>query len=63
MLRASTGNAVAKELICVTSGHEQRRGDCWREWGTGWRVGKGENLDNGNSIINKKEISVTIFFT
>ena len=29
----SIGNGVAKELIHMTHGHEQRGGDCLREWG------------------------------
>ena len=28
------GNGVAKELICLTHGHEQWWGDCLREWGS-----------------------------
>ena len=37
MLRASIGHRIAKELICMTHGHEQRRGDCWKEWwGAEW---------------------------
>ena len=56
MLRADIGNGVAKELICMTHGHEQRRGDCWREWGLlgGWRQ-RGKIWDNCNSIINFKK--------
>ena len=33
MLRASIGNGEAKELISMTYGQEQRRGDCQRDWG------------------------------
>ena len=54
MLRASTGNGVAKEVVCMTNGHEQRRGDRWREWRVLGRGGqRRKSLDNFNSIINK----------
>ena len=33
MLRVSLGNGVAKEIICMTHRHEQRRGDCQSKWG------------------------------
>ena len=33
-VKCSTGNGVAKELTCITRGHEQWCGDCVREWGT-----------------------------
>ena len=43
------GNGEAKELICMTHGHELRRGnDCGR-WGTGQRRIKGRK--NGTTII------------
>ena len=32
-IKYSIGNGVAKELICMTHGHEQWCGDCQREWG------------------------------
>ena len=32
-VKYSTGNGVAKELICMTHGHEQWCGDGLREWG------------------------------
>ena len=32
-VKYSTGNGVAKELICMTHGYEQWLGDCLREWG------------------------------
>ena len=31
-VKYSTGNAVAKELIRMTTGHEQWWGDCLRQW-------------------------------
>ena len=53
-MKYSIGNGVAKELICMTHGHEQRYGDCLKEWemlaGGGPRA---KNQDNCNSIINK----------
>ena len=46
-VKSSTGNGAAKELICMTDGHEQRWGNCLREWGMlGGRGKKGENQDN-----------------
>ena len=53
-VKYSIGNGVAKELICMTHGHEQRCGDCLREWGLlGGGRQKGKSWDNCNSIINK----------
>ena len=49
----SIGNGVAKELTHMTNGHEQRCGDCLREWevlGGGGREGK---LGQLYSMINK----------
>ena len=47
------GNVEAKELICMTQGHELRRGR--RGWeGGGGVQGRGElRGDNCNSILNK----------
>ena len=48
------GNGEAKELICMTYGHELRWGKCQREGCAGQRGIKGrKKQDNGNSIINK----------
>ena len=49
------GNGEAKELICMTHGHELTKvGDCWWEWGYREEGNKGEKkLDNCNNIINK----------
>ena len=44
------GNGVAKDLICMTHGHELRRGMLE---GIGVKGNKGENWDNCSSIINK----------
>ena len=56
-MKYSIDNGVAKELICMTHGHEQWWGDCLREWGMlsgrGTRGGKQENY---NSIINKMQL-------
>ena len=37
-------NGEAKELICMTHGHELRREDCWREEGCQVEGGKGEKM-------------------
>ena len=48
------GNGEAKELTCMTHGHELRVGHCWREGGCRAERDKGEKKwDNYNSIINK----------
>ena len=53
-VKNSIGNGVAKEFICMTRGHEQWCGDCWREQGVlGGRGQRRKNWDNCNSIINK----------
>ena len=49
MLRASIGNGVAKELICMAYGHEQRRGDHQRKWGVLGGGGKEEKI--GTTVI------------
>ena len=50
-VKNSIGNVEAKELICMTHGHELRR-QCWWEGCEGWRRIKERKLDNCNSIIN-----------
>ena len=47
-------NGEAKELICMTHGHELRWGNAGGRRGTGQRVIKGgeKEWDNCNSIIN-----------
>ena len=52
------GIGEAKELICMTHGHELRVG------GAGWRGIKGVKWDNCNSIINKifKNLSKLVSF-
>ena len=53
------GNGEAKELICMTHGHELRWGNAGRRGGTGWRgIKERKKWDNCNSIINK----IYIFF-
>ena len=51
----SIGNGVAKELTHMTNGHEQRCGDCLREWevlgGAGWREAKGGKLGQIAKLI------------
>ena len=54
-VKNSMGNREAKELICMTHGHELRWGNA-SGWGggTGWRGIKGrKKWDDCNSIINK----------
>ena len=61
-VKYSIGNAVAKELIPMTHGHEQWCGDCLRGWmvlGGGGQ--KGKNQDNCNSIINKIQFKKEIY--
>ena len=47
------GNGEAKELICMTHGHELRWGDDGGRMGAGERGKVGEKVDNCNSVINK----------
>ena len=44
-IKNSIGNGEAKELICMTQGHELR-GACWWEWGAGQK-----GIKNGTSVI------------
>ena len=39
-VKYSMGNGVAKELICIADGHEQRWGDCLRGVGGVWWEGQ-----------------------
>ena len=36
-VKNSVRNGEAKELICMTRGHELRVGECWWEGGTAWK--------------------------
>ena len=48
------GNGEAKELICMTQGHELRGGNDGRKRGTGqWGIKGRKKWDNCNSIMNK----------
>ena len=48
------GNGEAKELICMTHGHELRwGGNIGGKEFAGWRGIKGEKCDNYNSTIDK----------
>ena len=49
----SIGNVEAKELICMTHGHELQRGECGREGVCRMQWSEGGEWDNCNSIINK----------
>ena len=40
-VKYSIGNGVAKELICMTHGHEQWWEDCLRDWGCWGEGSKG----------------------
>ena len=50
---SSTGNGVAKEVICMTHGHELRGQIIGGSRGHQVEVGKGGKLGNYNSITNK----------
>ena len=53
-VKNSMGNGEAKELICMTHGHEQRGlGSGGGNGGPEWREVKVENGDNCNSIMIK----------
>ena len=53
-VKNTIGSGEAKELICMTHGHELRRQECLREGGTKQRRIKGrKKWDNYNCIINK----------
>ena len=48
------GNGGAKELTCMTHGHELRWGNAGRRGSTGQRgIKERKKWDNHNSIINK----------
>ena len=49
----SIGNIEAKELICITHGHELQGGNVGGRGCAGWSGVKGRKWDNCNSIINK----------
>ena len=49
----SMGNGEAKELICMTHGHELKGGNVGGRGCAGWRGIRGGKWDNCNSIINK----------
>ena len=44
-VKYSIGNGVAKELTHMTRGHEQRCGDCLREWGCWVKGGAGGKIE------------------
>ena len=49
-VKTSIGNGEAKELVCMTHGHELRRwGECWWDGGAEWRGIKGRK--NGTTVI------------
>ena len=52
-VKNSIGNVEAKELICMTHGHDLKWGNVGGEVCAGQRGRKGANWDNCNSIINK----------
>ena len=52
-VKNSIGNGEAKELICMTHGHELKGGNAGGRGCTGWRGTKGGKWDTCNSIINK----------
>ena len=48
-VKNSMGNGEAKELICITDGHELRWGNDGGKGGTRWKVIKGRR--NGTTVI------------
>ena len=50
-VKNSIGNAEAKELTCMTHGHELQEGTVGGRGWAGW--GEGGKWDNFSSIINK----------
>ena len=55
----SIGNVEAKELICMTHGHELKGQNVGRRGYAGRRGVKGGKWDNCNSIINKYILKIT----
>ena len=52
--RLSIGNGEAKELKCMSHGHELRSGNAGGKWGAEWKQAKGrKKWDNCNTTINK----------
>ena len=50
-VKNSVGNREAKEITCMTHGHELKAvGECWREGGAGQRGRKGRKR-NGTTVI------------
>ena len=49
----SVGNVEAKELMCMTHGHELYGGNVGRRGCAGWRGVKRGKWDNCDSITNK----------
>ena len=54
-VKNSIGNGEAKELICMTHGHELREGIAGADGGTRQREAKGGNWDNCNNKISLKK--------
>ena len=52
-VKYSIGHVEAKELICMTHGHELRGGNAGGKGVQGEGEKRGEKWDNCNSIINK----------
>ena len=52
-VKNSVGNVEAKELICMTHGHELKWGNAAGRGCAGWRGIKWGKWDHCNSIINK----------
>ena len=49
-VKNSVGNGEAKELICMTHGHELREGNAGGNRGTWWREAKGRKRKSHNQI-------------
>ena len=52
-VKNSIGNVEAKELVCMTHGHELKGGNVGGRGWAGWSGVKEGKWDNCNNIINK----------
>ena len=51
-VKNSIGNVEAKQLICMTNGHELKGGNAGGKGYAGWRGIQGGGSDKCNNIIN-----------
>ena len=62
-IKNSIGNVEAKELICMTHGHELKVGNVDVRGYAGWRGIKWGKWDNCNSIISKIDLKKNNFLS